>query len=193
MENFRRCPGCGTRNISSRVFCSCGADLSQAEVESVPASTPVSSPKIDRETPYKRPGCLTVYAILVGGIGILMGLLFVGVGVVLLFAKDAAGKGPDAGSSIVFIVCGLFGAGVMYLLARGLWEMRTWARYLFLLQHALSLPGSISISLPLGALIMSGSYGVLILFIIFLIVAIGFALLNIYAVIWFAVNGKYFS
>jgi len=126
------CPECGHVNPSYRLQCAeCGAMLTLPKRETQHRS--YSNPSASTA---KRPGCLAAYTVLMG---IMSAALALGglVGGVSMMSDG------DAGSGLLVMAGGLIGGGLYFLLTRGLWRMRNWARILMLVLSALSIVSSV--------------------------------------------------
>jgi hypothetical protein len=122
-----------------------------------------------REAMYERPGCVTAYAILLGIAAVVSCMA----GFLLLFARD----GIQGLSSIVFaaVIAALY-----FVIARGLWLLRNWARIVVIVLQVLSVLGILS-QLP------NNSSGLV------LIVAVFGLAIAAYILYWFASHGEYFE
>ena len=118
---------------------------------------------------YERPGCVTAYAILLGIAAVVSCMA----GFLLLFARD----GIQSLSSIVFaaVIAALY-----FVIARGLWLLRNWARIVVIVLQVLSVLGILS-QLP------NNSSGLV------LIVAVFGLAIAAYILYWFASHGEYFE
>jgi hypothetical protein len=121
---------------------------------------------------YKRPGCVTAYAILLGIAAVVscMAGFF-------LPANSRDGIGIQGLSSIVFaaVIAALY-----FVIARGLWLLRNWARIVVIVLQVLSVLGILS-QLP------NNSSGLV------LIVAVFGLAIAAYILYWFASHGEYFE
>jgi hypothetical protein len=91
-------------------------DHDETGAEPAPGGEPASS-RLD-----KRPGCATAYALLLGlGATLLGGAVIFSV-IVAVLTRDTAGM-PVGGLAILLAV-----AGLEFLIARGVWRLRNWAR-----------------------------------------------------------------
>jgi hypothetical protein len=189
MEYFKRCPSCGAKNNSSRSSCECGADLTKVKIEAVAVEGGKASAVFSGE----RPGCLTAYVVLLYGPGIVGGILAAVAGIASMLIDLMARSNSSTGTGIFLVFFGILMALFCYWIARGFWDMRSWARYWALIQHGLSVPGSISLATPILAGLANGDTRVILVTAALSVIGLGFAALNGYTVYWFAVNGKYFS
>jgi hypothetical protein len=141
----------------------------------------------------ERPGCLTAYVVLLYGPGIAGGILAAVAGIAYILIDLTAGSNAGTGTGISPVFFGILMALFCYWIARGFWDMRSWARYWALFQQGLSVPGSISLATPILAGLANGDTSVILVTAALSVIGLGFAALNGYTVYWFAVNGKYFS
>ena len=120
---------------------------------------------------YERPGCVTAYAILLGIAAVVSCMA----GFFLLFANR--GDGIQGLSSIVFaaVIAALY-----FVIARGLWLLRNWARIVVIVLQVLSVLSILS-QLP------NNSSGLV------LIVAVFGLAIAAYILYWFASHGEYFE
>ncbi len=168
-ENMVYCSACGHVNPSWRSRCE-------------KCKTELSSP--DRHTytgPHGRPGCVTAYAI----------LLCIGAGIAAVRSIISLSM-EGATASTFFIVYGL-GAGLGLGLARGVWQMRNWARLLVvvlqgfgLLVYLLSILRGLGASSDSAYDSGTNSTGTIVGIIIRFVV-------GGYVVYWFASHDEYFS
>jgi uncharacterized membrane protein (DUF2068 family) len=175
------CPHCGSFNEESAAVCYfCKKELprsaGQAQLTAAAPSAP-ARPNENRVPDYRRPGCVTVYAILT----FLSGLLGICSALYLptIVANDPlalAGEYPeiralDPQALAVFssffkyylIFLFVYSVGTI-LVGFGLWTMRNWARVLILVGLGLSLAASLfalfySIAESRGSLIVCGVNG----------------------------------
>jgi len=118
---------------------------------------------------YKRPGCVTAYAVLLGIGAILAGLLGILAIIMLISGEDLS-----AASAIFFLVA----AVLDFLIARGVWRLKNWARIAIIVVQSLgmliSLLGLLAEALPVfGTVIGLG--------------------ISSYIVYWFASHSEYFD
>lgn len=134
------CSSCGHANPAWLTDCkNCGTKLQLRSAS--PAANVAASHSVRNRQPFhtpERPGCVTVYAVLVGisgTLGILGGL---GFGVFSLGdSRTNVGVG-------LFTTILIFGAGgFQLLLAKGLWDLKNWARILVIIGNSLALIGPI--------------------------------------------------
>lgn len=126
------CPDCGHENPIWNTICArCGAEIQSSRSQS--ANTLKVKFDVDAGG---RPGCVTAYAMLMGitGAALALGGL---IGGIWSMADD------DAGNGILILVGGLIGGGLYFLLTRGLWQMRNWARVLMLVFSGLGIASSV--------------------------------------------------
>lgn len=126
---------------------------------------------------HRRPGCVTAYAVLLGAGA---GLMAIGgmIGGILALGDDvAAGLVLMAVSSVLAIL--------YFLLARGLWNMRNWARIIIIIFQILGVLISllqISLKIVIGGSISAIELTAFIF---------GLAMAG-YVIYWFASHGEYF-
>lgn len=136
---------------------------------------------------HDRPGCVTVYA---GLLGILAGLVAIG-GVIAGTSMLGDSSSSPLGLSLIVGVCAI--AGSYFLLARGLWRLRNWARIIVIVLQSLGVIGNLlSVLLALGTTTNApygygpdlawSSTGALVGLVI-----------GGYTLYWFASHGEYFS
>ncbi|MBN1955977.1 MAG: hypothetical protein JW900_13135 [Anaerolineae bacterium] len=167
------CSACGHFNPSWRSECE------QCQTKLVSPGKPAYSPS------YDRPGCVTAYAVI---LAIAAGLMVVGglIGGIVMMSEEGGVLG------LVVIVVALGIAVLYFLLARGLWRLKNWARVVIIVLQSLGIVsgllqiiGLLSVSSspygsqvdPTGA-ICGG------------LVGLG---LGAYIIYWFASHGEYFS
>jgi hypothetical protein len=193
MEYIKRCPSCGTKNNCSGSFCACGADLTNVRIEALA----VEGEKPSAAFPGERPGCLTAYALLLYGWGVVGGILFAAAGIATFIVEWAKDSYSHMGTVVFMIGAGAAIAFVCYFFTRAFLEMRTWARYWALIQHGMNVPGSLSFLcysiIPIMAAVQKGDAGIIALSILLAAFGVSLVALNGYALYWFAANGKYFS
>lgn len=143
------CSACGQLNASWRSECEkCGAKLFKPGSAAPPGA-------------HERPGCVTAYAVLMGIVAGLLGLAGIGYGL----------SEEDFGTMLIMIVV----AVLYFLLARGLWRLRNWARIIVIILQSLSvLVGIIGL--------FSGN----------VVSLVGLAVGG-YILYWFASHGEYFG
>lgn len=138
-----RCPSCGYLNPPGAAECAnCHASL----VAGLPSS---------RFVP-ERPGCVSAYAVLLGVAAVLTGIG----GLIVLLAGMAFGETiKGSGFALVIILILYLVIAVLYfLLARGLWQMKNWARVVVIVLHSLAILASVcSISALPGSETSQGS------------------------------------
>jgi hypothetical protein len=165
-QNGIYCSTCGHLNPSWRS--ECAKCLTKLGSPDKPAYARAQHSTYTHE--YDRPGCVTAYAILMG---IAAGIL----GILGLVGGLVGGE----------VVLGLF-VGVMsvlyFFLARGLWQLKNWARILLIVLHGLSIvSGLVRMGIGLSdadpSVTICGA-------------AIGLAISG-YIIYWFASHGEYFS
>jgi hypothetical protein len=132
-------------------------------------ATPASQDEPAPSQLYKRPGCVTAYAVILGIGAVLVGLL----GIISIFASVS-----DADLSIGPAIIFLAAAVVDFLIARGVWRLKNWARIAVIVVQSLgilfSLLGLFAQALPVfGTVIGLGVSG--------------------YIVYWFASHSEYFD
>lgn len=147
-----------------------------------PPLNPQSTPPPSTQAPstnasVERPGCVTAYAVLLGIAAVLLALGgWIGGGVLMSEGDDEIGP--------LILVAGTIGAVLYFVIARGLWQMRNWARVLVMVVAGLSIAGNLITicasmsSNAAGEAIISGLIGVVVGMIFFF---------------WFHNNGYLFS
>jgi hypothetical protein len=182
-----QCPHCGSYNVESAAVCYfCKKDLPRSGGPLQSSAAAVPSPRArtpaDRPAEYRRPGCVTVYALLVflsGVMGICSALYLPSV-----FAGDPmvlAGEYPEIReldpqalsffTSFLkyYLVFFFLYSVVSLLLGWGLWTMRNWARIVILIIQGFSLAVSLftlfySIAVSGGNLFVCGVYTISLIF-----------------------------
>lgn len=165
------CSACGYLNPAWRSECEkCRTKLVSPDRPAYPGSR-------------ERPGCVTAYVVLLSiGAGLtVLGTIVVGIGM-MAESSEYAGGG-------VFLIGAAIVAGVLYfLLARGLWLLRNWARIIVIVMQSLGILGNL-LSM-LGALgsseYMSNSASAI-------CGSLGGLALGGYVLYWFASHGEYFG
>lgn len=99
-----------------------------------PPLKPQSAPPRSTHAPStnvagERPGCITAYAVLLGFAGVIFAL-----GGILMSEGD---------DGLVLFLGGIVGALLCFVLARGLWQMRKWARVLAMVVVGLGIAGNL--------------------------------------------------
>lgn len=95
-----------------------------------PQNAPPSSAHVrSSNAAGERPGCVTAYAVLLGIAGVMFAL-----GGILMSEGD---------DGLLLFVGGIVGALLCFVLARGLWRMRRWARVLALVVVGLGIAGNL--------------------------------------------------
>jgi hypothetical protein len=185
-----RCAECGGEVIDLHVV----SNLIQSPAPSQPASQSVTAattpqpgvapsyPSIEAKT---RPGCITIYAILLflGSASFLCGGIFGSTNPLIeseVFSSLAAG-----------ISMGLMGV-FMLLLAIGLWRLKNWARIAVIIMQSLAIIGSI-FSAYKALTTTSTSLNQNVSPVLTIVVAIIAISLQITILSWFARNGRYFG
>jgi len=123
-----------------------------------------------REAVYERPGCVTAYAILLGIAAVVSCMA----GFFLL------ANSRDGIQGLSSIVSAAVIAALYFVIARGLWLLRNWARIVVIVLQVLSVLGILS-QLP------NNSSGLV------LIVAVFGLAIAAYILYWFASHGEYFE
>ncbi|MBN1440040.1 MAG: hypothetical protein JW929_11580 [Anaerolineales bacterium] len=193
MEYYKICPSCGIKNKCSNSFCECGVDLASVKTMAAAAGDEKAAGAFSAD----RPGCLTVYALLIYGSGVAFSLLGVAGGIAALIYELINGPASYI-SMTVFIIAGSAGFAAFYsFLTRGYLEMRPWARYWAILVHGMNVPGSLTMSCSavgfITAAIDRGDSGAVAIAVLAAATMIGVVALNGYTLYWFIKNGKYFS
>lgn len=157
VPTYVKCGSCNFNNPSWRSACAnCKAKL-------IPAKIP------DQEyESYIRPGCVSAYAVFLGVAGGFAALKSI-------ISALRAGSGAIG----IFLLCAAF-AALYVLFARGLWQMRNWARITVIVMQTLGFAlNLVTLLLPIGrALYVIGSILGLIL--------------NGYIIYWFSTHGELF-
>jgi hypothetical protein len=153
-------------------------------------SQPPPIPTQGGVTPPTRPGCVTAYAVL---LFVVAGLLALGAVLSVVFGvfglSDESYGALFLPLAVVYIVI----AGLYFLLGRGLWRLKNWARIIIIVLQSLGLLGSLSqICRALsGSSFAFGTGTDLPVAIIIIGTVLGSALGG-YILYWFASNGEYF-
>jgi len=153
VDDQGRCPRCGSevvdRHMVSRhvpepgagiqtAIASAGAAPTEgtASTPTAPSAAASSGGQVPTAAPPKRPGCLTVYAILLfaGGLAAGLGMMVGGV------QTMRSGMAP----AIMLAIGGLIAALLSAALARGLWRLRNWARITVMVLQSLGMVGYIA-------------------------------------------------
>ena len=159
------CSSCGHFNPAWRSQCE------QCQTSLARPGTPV------RSYAKSRPGCVTAYAVLLG-----VGAAIMVVGGLL--------SGISEGEFLILLVLVILGV-LYFLLARGLWLLRNWARIIVIVTHSLGMAGAIiSACLALG----SGSSGYAYTDPTYSFCSAGISLaISGYIIYWFSSNKDYFD
>jgi uncharacterized membrane protein (DUF2068 family) len=181
------CPYCGSYNEESAAVCYfCKKVLQKSGGPSKPSSAAVPSPRArtpaDRPAEYHRPGCVTVYALLVllSGVAGICSALYLP-SVVSHDPMALAGEYPEIReldpqalsfftSFLKYYLVFFFLYSVVSLLVGwGLWTMRNWARIVILIIQGFSLAVSLftlfySIAISGGNLFVCGVYSISLIF-----------------------------
>lgn len=159
------CPSCGRFNASWRSVCE------QCHTQLAPPDRPTSA------SLHTRPGCVTVYAILLGAGAFFLAISSLIGGIIVL--------GSDVAIGLLLMVGGSALAALEFLIARGLWNMRNWARIIVIILQILGvLNGLLQMFLRIA---IFGSVSLIDIGIFILGLAIGG-----YVIYWFASHGEYF-
>jgi hypothetical protein len=150
-------------------------------VPEMPAS-PAYSP------PRERPGCVTAYAVLLfisAGLAALGGLI-----AGLSMMSDSAYQFMGLGIMVVILIV----AGLYFLLGRGLWQLKNWARIIVMILQGLGLLGSLlSMCNALSLTSNPGFYGYQSDPTGSIIGGIVGLAIGGYILYWFAVHAEYFD
>lgn len=186
------CEQCQTRlpsadaqpiSVHSGKYCSACGHLNAAwRSECEQCQTKLTLPKRSTYYERERPGCVTAYAIL---IGVVASLVAIGGFVSGLNLMASEGRNSGLAGLLVIIIAGGV-AGLEFLIARGLWQLKNWARILVIVLQSLSILTSL-ISLCVS---LSGSSDYSGIRIAGTIIGIG---INVYIIYWFAGNSEYFQ
>jgi hypothetical protein len=180
----RPCPHCGSFNDETAVVCYfCKKELPnpagrpQPEQVSAPGPKAVKPPRPRYAPDYERPGCVTLYAVLLflsGGLGIFFTLFLPSIFGNEAFWQSEAWREAEAIGAIGPNEIAAFRSYLLYylvflflysfltlLMGWGLWTMRNWARILLLVVQGLSLLSGLAglfygIAVSHGSLIMCG-------------------------------------
>jgi hypothetical protein len=180
------CPSCGHLNAPGRLTCeSCGTNL--LKTPSYAAAMPGARP--GRVTPKERPGCVTVYAVLLGIGGAATSLQGIG-----LFAEEVGlSESLTCGISLLF-------SAFYFSMAYGLWNLKNWGRILVIVSRSLQIAVQLCAWVALIAMAMvyslgnghDASIGLEVWLIITLFALVGLAV-NIVIIWWFASHKEYFN
>lgn len=84
----------------------------------------------------ERPGCVTAYAVLLGIAAVMLALAgWIGGSTLMSEGDDEIG--------LLLLVAGTIGAVLYFVIARGLWQMRNWARVLVMVVTGLGIAGNL--------------------------------------------------
>jgi hypothetical protein len=122
------CNICGQLNPAGRERCEkCGAILIKP------------GERVDERVLARRPGCVTAFAVLTGISGV-MGII-----VGIFYCIGMLANRTSGGAIVGFVLMiGTFILGVLYmLLAKGLWDLRNWARLIIIALYGLGVIGNI--------------------------------------------------
>lgn len=166
-ENGIYCSACGHNNPSWRTECEqCKTVL-------------VSPDRIATAKTRERPGCVTAYAILLG----------IAAGIFAISGIFGGFLMPDAG--LGFTLISLVIAGLFFLLVRGLWQLKNWARIIIIVLQSLGILGSLIQGCNVLNIATSyGFSGEITGAICGTVIGLG---ISGYIIYWFATNGEYFS
>jgi ribosomal protein L40E len=147
------CPICGTENPVEATHCTnCRVNLRLAlkdpdEIERIRREVGQHRESTREESPPvraaysplgERPGCVTLYAVL---LGIVAGLTVIE-GTISFFAL-IGGSYENPGLGIIVVAGILVVAGLEFLLARGLWQLKNWARITVIVIQGLGVLSSV--------------------------------------------------
>jgi hypothetical protein len=169
-QNGILCPSCGYLNPSWRSEC----EQCRVNLKSPNRSAYTSG--------HDRPGCVTAYAILLGVTGGIVGIggLFGGCSLI------GDSRNGDGALGLLIIVCGGGAAILNFLLAKGLWDLKNWARITLIVLQSLGILGNLI--RMCGFLSDPSNYSGIEMF----GAIIGTAISG-YIIYWFADNSGYFT
>ena len=197
-----QCPHCGSYNVESAAVCYfCKKELPRSAASpqspAVAAMPTLAKTSDDSSTHYRRPGCLTVYALLIflsGILGICSALYlpaFVAKDPMLLAGEYPEIRELDPQTFEIFkgflkyylVFFFLYSVG-MLVVGWGLWTMRNWARIIILIVQGFSLAASLfalfySIAVSGGNLVVCGVYSISLIF-------------PAWVFLWFFLNRRHF-
>jgi uncharacterized membrane protein (DUF2068 family) len=181
------CPHCGSFNEEAAAVCYfCKKDLPKQSGSLQPSAGAVPSPRArapeNRPAGYRRPGCVTLYALLTlfsGVVGICSALYLPSVisgDPTLLAGEYMEIRELDPQALALFssflkyylVFSFLYSVGTL-LVGWGLWTMRNWARVVILIVQGISLAFSLfalfySIAISGGSLFVCGVYSISLIF-----------------------------
>lgn len=100
------------------------------------SETPLTLYASPANTVVDRPGCVTAYAVLLGIAAVFLVLGgWIGGSTLMSEGDDEIG--------LLIIVAGTIGAVLYFAIARGLWQMRNWARVLVMVVAGLGIAGNL--------------------------------------------------
>ncbi len=124
------CAACGHPNPSWRSHCEKCTSQLVARLDR-PADTYTSMPPSVSAAPRERPGCVTLYA----------ALLFLGAALVAIVGFVVAARVASSSGNVALSLAELAGlwivAALYFLLARGLWRLKNWARIIIIVIQGL--------------------------------------------------------
>lgn len=133
----------------------------------------------------KRPGCVTLYVV---GMAFLLGLPLVIVVLPMLAPRGPAPSANLTGGAITLIFITVW-AGVLFLILRGIWRLRNWARNLVILFHmVLIFVGAINLAQDVSVRSIAGYVPIPYLFGGLLGI-----LINVLVVLWFMGRREQFA
>jgi hypothetical protein len=157
------CPSCGYANPVGLAQCEkCRSDLiARIDLLKIPV----------------RPGCVTVYAV----------LLFAGTALLVAGGLPAFLLNRERISTAIAFLVGLWAAaGVIFVVARGLWKMEEWARISIIVLQSLAILGSacaiVTSWANLSAAVIPTS----------MLQAVAGLVISAYIIYWFATHGDLF-
>jgi tetratricopeptide (TPR) repeat protein len=174
------------------------------------AGRPGAKAKRGRSRPRERPGCLTLYAILVilGGLLGTLGAVLGGIGVFLGSGAIEELVGPWAEMGIpipvtsltmallISIAIALFMSVLNLAVGIGLWNLKNWARIVTIVLQTLGMLGNVAqavLSIGSFGLVTSGADLHLQFPTTYVAILVFALLLQGYIIFWFAVNGDLFD
>ena len=163
--------------------------VAQRALQRMTPQTKLGSPSRPAYTRSReRPGCVTIYASLLGITASLIALFGIIAGIAMISGRYGSG----AVGLVIIVVAGVM-AGLEFLLARGLWQQKNWARITVIVLQSLSvLSNLLSVCGTLGVSSYS-SYGHRTDPTAVICGAIGGLAIGGYIIYWFASHGEYFS
>ncbi len=172
------CAACGHANPSWRTHCEkCTSRLVAADKPGADTYY-IGAPPSASATPRERPGCVTLYA----------ALLFLGAAVMAVAGFVVAARVASSNGNVLLSV-GALGAlwiiaALYFLLARGLWQLKNWARIIIIVVQGLGVViDFLLLFLSVGGSLRAGNF----------VSSLGGLVIGGIILYWFSVHGEYFS